>query len=69
MHLVAATLGDFVDSFNVYVLGDPRALELDSARLGPQDREAVRKIVALAAPIARAASEPQSPATPAAQEA
>jgi hypothetical protein len=67
--LVAAHLGDFVDSFNVYVLGDPRALELDSARLGPQDREAVRKIAALAAPIAHAASEPQSPATPAAQEA
>jgi hypothetical protein len=67
--LVAANLGDLVDSFNVYVLGDPRALEFDSARLGPQDREAVRKIAALAAPIARAASEPQSPATPAAQEA
>jgi hypothetical protein len=67
--LVAANLGDFVDSFNVYVLGDPRALELDSARLGPQDREAVRKVVALAAPIARAAEEPLSPATPAAQEA
>ncbi|MGA2491718.1 MAG: hypothetical protein ABSF67_02075 [Roseiarcus sp.] len=67
--LVAATLGDFVDCFNVYVLGDPRALELDSARLGPQDREAVRKIAALAAPIARAACEPQAPTTPAAQEA
>ena len=67
--LVAATLGDLADSFNVYVLGEPRALELDSARLGPQDREAVRKVVALAAPIARAASEPQSPATPAAQDA
>ena len=67
--LVAATLGDLVDSFNVYVLGDPRALELDGARLGPQDREAVRKIAALAAPITRAASKSQSPATPAAQEA
>ena len=64
---VAATLGDLVDSFNVYVLGDRRALELDSARLGPQDREAVRKIAALAAPIAHAASEPQSPTTRAAQ--
>jgi hypothetical protein len=67
--LVAATLGDFVDSFNVSVLGEPRAVELDSARLGPQDREAARRIVALAAPIARAASEPQSPAKPAAKEA
>ncbi|MGO9771291.1 MAG: hypothetical protein ACLPSW_17410 [Roseiarcus sp.] len=67
--LVAENLGDFVDGFNVYVLGDPRALELDTARLGPQDREAVRKVAALAAPIARAANEPQSPTTPAAQEA
>jgi hypothetical protein len=67
--LVAAHVGDFVDSFNVYVLGDPRALELDSARLGPQDREAARKVAALAAPIARAASELQAPTTPAAQEA
>jgi hypothetical protein len=67
--LAAATLGDFVDSFNIYVLGDPRALELDSARLVPQDREAVRRIVALAVPIAGAASDPQVPATAAAQEA
>jgi hypothetical protein len=67
--LAAAALGDFVDSFNVYVVGDPRAVELDSARLGPQDREAARKIAALAVPIARAASELHSPATPAAQEA
>ena len=67
--LVAAKLGDFIDSFNVYVIGDPRGLELDRIRLGPQDREAARKVAALAAPIARAASEPQSPATPAAQEA
>ncbi len=66
--LVAASLGDFIDSFNVYVIGDPRGLELDSIRLGPQDREAARKIAALAEPIARAADEPHSPATPAAQE-
>ena len=69
LHLLVATrLGDFVDSFNVYVIGDPRGLELDHIRLGPQDREAARKIAALAAPIARAANEPESPATPAAQE-
>ena len=67
--LVAAKLGDFIDSFNVYVLGDPRALNLDRIRLGPQDRQAARRIVALAAPIARAAGEPDSPVTPAAQEA
>ena len=66
--LVAANLGDFIDSFNVYVIGDPRGLELDCIRLGPQDREAARKVAALAAPIARAAGEPESPATPAAQE-
>jgi hypothetical protein len=69
MHpLVAANLGDFIDSFNVYVIGDPRGLELDRIRLGPQDREAARKIAALAAPIAYAAAEVQSPATHAAQE-
>jgi hypothetical protein len=66
--ILSSHLGDFVDSFNVYVIGDPRGLELDRIRLGPQDREAARKIAALAAPIARAASEPESPATPAAQE-
>ena len=66
---VAADLSDLVDSFNVYVLGDPRALELDSARLGPQNREVVRRLAALAAPIAHAASDPQSPVAPAAQEA
>jgi hypothetical protein len=70
MHpLVAATLGDFIDSFNVYVIGDPRGLELDRVRLGPQDREAARKIATLAAPIARAVTEAKSLATPAAQEA
>jgi hypothetical protein len=45
-----------------------RADEAADVRLGPQDREAARKIAALAAPIARAANEPESPATPAAQE-
>ena len=66
--LVAAKLGDFIDSFNVFIIGDPRGLELDRNRLGPQDREAARKVVALAAPIARAAGELESPVTPAAQE-
>jgi hypothetical protein len=66
--LVAAKLGDFIDSFNVFIIGDPRGLELDRNRLGPQDREAARKIVVLATPIARAAGEPESPVTPAAQE-
>jgi len=54
--VVGARLGDFIDSFNVFVIGDPRGLELDRIRLGPQDREAARKIAALAAPIARAAN-------------
>jgi hypothetical protein len=66
--LVAANLGDFIDSFNVFVIGDPRGLELDSIRLGPQDREAARKIAALAEPIVIAAREAESPATLAAQE-
>ncbi len=66
--LVSAHLGDFIDSFNVYVIGDPRGLELDRIRLGPQDREAARKIAALAAPIAWAASESESPVTPTARE-
>ena len=68
MALVAGKLGDFVDSLNVYVIGDPRGLELDRIQLGPQDREAARKVVALAAPIAIAVTEAQSPATLAAQE-
>ena len=66
--LVAENLGDFIDTFNVYAVGDPRLLEFDRIRLGPQDREAVRKIVALAEPIASAVGEPESPVTPAAQE-
>lgn len=67
--LVAENLGDFIDSFNVYVIGDPRGLELDQLQLGPKDREAARKIAGLAAPIASAATDPDSPATPLAQEA
>ncbi len=66
--LVAENLGDFLDSFNVYVIGDPRGLELDRIRLGPQDRETARRLADLAAPIARAASEPDSPVTPLAGE-
>jgi hypothetical protein len=66
--LVAATLGDFIDSLNVFVIGDPRGLELDRIRLGPQDREAADKIVALAGPIARAVGELESPVTLAAQQ-
>ena len=39
-----------------FVLGDPRGRELDQIRLGPQDREAARRIAELAAPIASAVS-------------
>jgi hypothetical protein len=66
--LVAANLVDFIDTFNVYAIGDPRLLELDRIRLGPQDREAARKLIDLAEPIARAVAEPESPVTPGAQE-
>lgn len=66
--LVAGNLGDFIDSFNVYAIGDPRLLELDHIRLGPQDREAARKLVGLAEPIALGVSEAESPTTLAAQE-
>jgi hypothetical protein len=67
--LVAAGLGDLVDSFNVFAIGDPRLLELDRVRLGPQNREAADRIVVLATPIVIAAGESESPATSAAQEA
>jgi hypothetical protein len=66
--LVAANLGDFVNAFNVFAIGDPRLLELDQIRLGPQDRAAASKIAALAEPIAIAVSGVESPATLAAQD-
>ncbi len=67
-NLVAENLGDLIDSFNVFVSGDARARELDSIRRGPQDREAVRKIVDLAGPVAWAVGESTAIATAAAQE-
>jgi hypothetical protein len=50
--LVAETLRDLVESYNIFIFGDPTGRELDQIRLGPQERELAEVIVGLATPIA-----------------
>jgi hypothetical protein len=52
--LVARMLGDVVETFNVFIVGDPKGCELDHIRLGPQDRAAAQAVVDAAAPIVEA---------------
>jgi hypothetical protein len=67
--LVAEMLRDLVESYNVFIVGDPAGRELDQVRLGPQDRRQAEAIVQLASPIAVAAQSPEGLATTAAIEA
>jgi hypothetical protein len=51
MPLVAEKLRDLVETYNVFIIGDPKGREHDSVRLGPQDRDAAKATVDVAAPI------------------
>ena len=67
--LVAGQLRDLVETFNIFILGEPNALDLERVRLGPEGRDALRAIVNVAEPIARAVQASIDVATPAAAQA
>jgi hypothetical protein len=52
--LVAEMLRDLVETYNVFIIGDPKGRELDQVRLGPLERSAVKAIVEAALPIVEA---------------
>jgi DNA-binding XRE family transcriptional regulator len=67
--LVAEMLHDLVETYNVFIVGDPRGRELDQVRPGPQERIDATKIAEAAAPIVSALREMEGVATPKAVEA
>jgi hypothetical protein len=67
--LVAETLRDLVETYNVFIVGDPAGRELDRVRLGPQEREVAKATIDLAVPIAEAVQGSDGLATAAAIEA
>jgi hypothetical protein len=67
--LVAEMLRDVVESFNVFIAGDPRGRELDQVRLGPQERHAAQAVVDAALPIVVAVRASEGLATTAAVDA
>src|SRR5262249_49829681 len=67
--LVAQLLGDLIETFNVFIAGDPKGRELDQVRLGPQDRNAAIAMVGAAVPIVEAVKTSEGLATAVAKEA
>lgn len=66
--VVAETLRDLVQTWNVFIAGDAKGRKLDELRPGPQEVEAGRKIIAAAAPIVEGLEGSQKIATPSAVE-
>jgi hypothetical protein len=66
---VAEMLRDLVESYNVFIVGDPSGRELDQVRLGPQERQAAEVALNLALPIAEAVQLSEGLATATAIEA
>ena len=66
---VAELLRDLVDTYNVFIVGDPTGRELDQVRLGPRERSEANEIVKLAATITKAVQASEGLATAAAVEA
>jgi hypothetical protein len=64
--IVAENLHDLVETFNVFILGDPKGRDLDQVRLGPQERVAAQAIVNASLPIAEAVKMSERLATVAA---
>jgi hypothetical protein len=67
--LVAETLRDLVHTWNIFIVGDRKGRELDEMRLGPQDVEAAKRVVAAAVPIVEAIEHSENVATLEAKEA
>ncbi|HTC06894.1 MAG TPA: hypothetical protein VK749_26075 [Xanthobacteraceae bacterium] len=63
---VAELLRDLVDTYNVFIAGDPTGRELDQVRLGPQERQQADVALDLAETIAEAVQTSEGLATPAA---
>src|SRR5208337_2676653 len=63
--LVAETLRDLVHTWNVFIVDDPKGRELDEIRLGPQELQAAKQVVAAAGPIIEALQHSENVATPA----
>jgi hypothetical protein len=66
---VAEMLRDLVESYNVFIVGDPAGRGLDQIRLGPQERDVAKVIVDLAVPLTEAVQVSEGLATAAAIEA
>jgi hypothetical protein len=66
---VAEMLRDLVESYNVFIVGDPAGRELDQIRLGPQERDVAKVIVDLAVPLTEAVQVSAGLSTAAAIEA
>jgi hypothetical protein len=69
MPRVAEGLRDLVETYNVFIIGDPRGREFDQARLGPQDRQAALRVLDAAKPIVGAVLASKGVVTRAALEA
>jgi hypothetical protein len=67
--LVEGMLRDLVETYNLFIISDAKARELDQVRLGPQERDAAQAEVDAALPIVRAVQRAEGLATPAAIEA
>jgi hypothetical protein len=67
--LVAGALRDLVQTWNVFIVGDPKGRELDAKRPGPAELDAIKRVLTIAAPIVEAVRHSENVATPAAIEA
>jgi hypothetical protein len=67
--LVAELMRDLVETYNVFMAGDPRGRELDQVRIGPQERDAAVGILGVALQIVAGVRKSEGLATPAAVEA
>jgi hypothetical protein len=67
--LVAETLRDVVETYNIFMAGDPRGRELDHVRLGPQERYAAVATLDVASRIVSAVKASGGLATTTAVEA
>jgi len=69
MPLATENLRDLVETYNIFIIGDPKGRELDQVRLGPQERDAAKSVLDAAAPIIGAILASEGVVTPAAKEA
>jgi len=66
---VAEAVRDLLDTYNVFIIGDPTGRELDQVRLGPQERDEANAVLNLSVTISEAVRETDDLATPLAVEA